>query len=156
MVCLASRSRFSHLPVNSVCTRPGYVFILAVLGIGIVVASTTFSLMLLGWAAEQNGVALEQAAQALSNAHTCAERALLSLRDDSGYNGGEVSVVLTQGTCSIEPIVGTGNADRSICVSGQYGESVRRIEIDIATLLPQTIVRTWKEVSSFTLCPTTP
>ncbi len=152
MVRAASRSRYPQLPVKHPSSRPGYVFLLAVLGVGVIAASTSLSLMLLGWAAEQNGRALEVGAQALANAHACAERALHALREDSGYGGGE-AVVLAQGSCTIHPPCGSGNADRLLQVTGGQGEALRRIEIDIAELLPATRVRSWKNVISFSACP---
>lgn len=138
--------------MRQVSSRPGYVFLLAVLGVGIVVMSISLSLMLLGWAAEQNGVTLERAAQAYGNAQACAEQALLSLRMDSGYAGSE-QVTFAQGTCAIAPVCVTGDDDRIVQVTGVSGESTRRLEIDIAQLLPETQVRSWTEVTSFTPCP---
>jgi len=142
------------MPVMHASSRPGYVFLLAVLGVGIIVSTTSFSLMLLGWAAEQNGKALEQAAQALANAQACAEQALFALREDSGYGGSELQT-FERGSCTIEAICGSGNTDRLLRITGMHGESTRRLEIAIDQLLPATSVRTWTEVASFPvpLCP---
>ncbi len=132
--------------------RGGFIFLLSVLVIGVIVTGMAMSLILLGVAAQQSGLTVVQTAQALENAQTCAERGLRSLRADLSYDGGE-SATLVNGTCSIAHTGGSGNAGRTLCVQGESGRSTRRIEISILRLYPSVKITSWREVSSFTLCP---
>lgn len=130
----------------------GYVFLVTVLVLGTVAATTALSELLLGWAAEENGNLLVQSTQAVEYARTCAERTLRSLRLDPTY-GGEETIALTRGSCTVRPVGGVGNFDRTVCVSGASGLAVRRFEIVIAQLFPTVVIGSWREVSSFSLCP---
>lgn len=130
----------------------GYVFLITVLVIGSIASATAASLMLLGWAAEQNGKLVVDSAQAYEYAQTCAERALRALRLDLAYIGNE-SVTFAQGSCDIRRIWGKGNENRKMCITGYSGDSVRRVQIDVLSLYPSVRIKSWQEVSSFTFCP---
>ncbi len=84
-------------------SRPGYIFLVTVLVIGAIASATATSLLLLGWAAEQNGLLLMQSAQAYEHANTCAERALRELRRDLAYTG-NVTHTFEYGSCEIRVI----------------------------------------------------
>jgi|CXWL01.1.fsa_nt_gi hypothetical protein len=133
-------------------SRPGYIFLVTVLMIGAIASTTLLSLLLLGWAAEQNGYLQVQSQQAFEYAETCAERAIRSVRLDPTYVGDE-TFTFGASNCTIHLIGGTGNIDRSICVESLSGRVVRRMEIDIARLFPSVVVRSWQEVTAFSLCP---
>jgi hypothetical protein len=140
------------MSINRTAQRPGYIFMVTVLVVGVITSATALSLMLLGWAAEQNGLAVAQSSQAFEYAQTCAERAIRSLRSDLYYAGNETAT-FTHGTCTIESIGGGGDEDRTICITGASGDNTRRIQIQLDTLFPAVTVRSWEEVSTLTLCP---
>jgi hypothetical protein len=131
--------------------RPGYVFLLSVLFIGAMAMTTATTLVILGIAAQKNGLAFTQSTQALHNAQTCIERTLRFLRADTGYTG-NATFTLPQGSCTILTVAGTGNVNRILCARGEYGNSTRRIEVFVATLLPSSSIASWQEPSTFTLC----
>lgn len=133
-------------------SRPGYIFLITVLVIGAIATTTAVTLVLLGLASEQTGLTLHQSAQAYEHAQTCAERTIRSLRSDLTYTGSE-TFVLTNGTCAVEDIAGTGNDNRIICVEGRSGRTVRRFEIVLREVYPSVKVASWTEVSAFSLCP---
>lgn len=131
--------------------RDGYIFLVTVLVIGVIASATAASLMLLGWAAEQNGLLLVQSTQAYEYAQTCVERTLRELRSDLGYSG-NITITFDRGSCVINTIGGSGNENRYVCITGFSGDAVRRIQVDVAALIPTVRVRSWEEVSAFTLC----
>ncbi|HVW66508.1 MAG TPA: hypothetical protein VHA78_02135 [Candidatus Peribacteraceae bacterium] len=130
----------------------GYIFLVSVLVIGAIAATTTLSLLLLGWAAEQNGLLAVQSHQALENAHTCAERALLALRKDPSY-GGDETFQLARGSCTVKYIGGNGNENRTVCVEGANGLTVERMEMAIVHVFPSITFSSWQNVADFSLCP---
>lgn len=132
--------------------RNGYVFLITVLVVGVIATVTATSMMLLGWAAEQNGQLLAQSAQAFEYTQTCIERALKNLLDDPAY-AGSGTLTFTYGTCTIHTVGGQGNDVRTICSEGISGNNTRRLEVQITHLYPSIQVRSWKEVSAFTACP---
>jgi len=133
-------------------SRPGYIFLLSVLAIGTITTATTVTMLVLGLSAELNGRAVQQSAQAYELARACVERAILSLRADPTYLGPE-TYAYDYGTCALEMIGGGGFSDRTICATGYAGDSVRRVEAKIYSILPTTKIASWEDVSSFTLCP---
>jgi hypothetical protein len=132
--------------------RQGYIFLLSVLVIGAIATSTALSLVLLGLASEQSGFNIVQSMQAYEHANTCVERALRTLRSDLTYEG-DVTAALTNGSCTLKKIGGTGNADRIICSEGRSGQSVRRLEVYVREIFPRVKIASWKEVDQFLLCP---
>lgn len=133
-------------------SRDGYAFLVTVLVIGIMATATATSLMLLGWAAEQNGFLVEQTAQAEEHARSCIDRTFRRLRTEPTYAGDE-TIAFTQGSCIIHPVVGDGINDRRICVEGVSGRSTRRFEVLVSELFPRIKTASFAEVSAFTLCP---
>lgn len=132
-------------------SRDGYIFLVSVLVIGVIASATATSLLLLGWAAEQNGQLVVESSRAFEYAQTCAERAIRSLKIDTGYGGDQV-IDFEWGACEVHAVGGNGNTRRTLCIEGRSGDNVRRMEIYIERLFPSTIVTSWAEVSAFTLC----
>ena len=132
-------------------SRPGYIFLISILMIGVVAMAAMTSLLLISIGIARSGLALQQSVQASALAHTCAERALLSLWKDSGYSGNE-ALVFAEGECDVLRTNGTGNENRSVCIEGRTGETVRRFEILIGRVLPSIQITSWREVDNFTAC----
>ena len=132
-------------------SRPGYIFLISVLVIGAVGATTAISLVLLGLASEQTSNTVVQSDQSFEYAQTCIERGLRSLRDDLTY-GGDETFTFTRGSCTMLSIGGSGNRDRTLCAEGRSGRSVRRLEILIRSLYPAVTIATWREVGTFSFC----
>ena len=133
-------------------SRPGYVFLLTVLVIGVIAGEMVLSLSLLGLAGEQSSLTVQQSAQAYAYAQTCTERALRELRLDLSYDGG-VTVPFTDGSCTISHTGGAGNADRALCILGQSGKDMRQFELQISQIYPRLRIASWREVGTFSLCP---
>ncbi len=130
----------------------GYAFLVTVLVIGVMATATATSLILLGWAAEQNGFLFERSAQAEEYAKSCLERTFRRLRTEPTYAGGE-SVMFAKGSCVIHPIAGDGINDKRVCIEGTSGRSTRRFQASIAELFPTITMSSFAEVVTFTLCP---
>ena len=132
-------------------TRDGFIYMLMVLFVGIIALTVLGSYMLLSVTALQSSRSVQISVQALNNANTCVERAILTLQGDLSYAGDE-TLSLTEGTCTLEAVGGSGVSDRRICATGMSDNVSRRVEVYINDMLPITKIRSWKEVSSFTYC----
>lgn len=131
--------------------RSGFVLLITVLIVGAIGTAILSSLLLLGISANKVSLSVQESAQALGAAQACAEYALLQLRESPNYTGSE-SLSLDGHACDIHLINGAGNTNRSICVEGRAGDSYRRLEIVVDTILPVTKVFSWQEVPLFLLC----
>ena len=138
--------------MNSARSRPGYVFLVTVLLVGAVTSALVASMLLLATSASRSSLSIARSAEAIWLARSCAERALLAMRGDGGYAGGE-TFARGDGSCAIKEVGGEGNADRTLCVEGTSGGVTRRLEIRIVRLIPIALIRSWTEVSAFHLCP---
>lgn len=130
--------------------RSGYVFLVTTIVIGSIAALTTVTLLMLGWAAEQNGQVHVRTNQALEMANTCVERAFENIRQDVAYAGG-TTYTYQEGECTVYAIAGTGDGQRDLCVRGVSGDSERTVQIRITKVFPKIEVDSWSEVSCCTL-----
>lgn len=109
--------------------------LLLLIGIGILLGSVDAARMALGEEASR-------AARLLAD--SCAEQALAYLRANLGYGGNETIMVGERDTCTILPILGTGNTDRTIYAEASVAGYVRRIEVDVARINPSIVIRSWR------------
>lgn len=147
-----ARIWISWSPGLSSSSRPGYAFLVTVLVIGVMATATATSLMLLGWAAEQNGFLIERSAQAEEYAKGCLERTFRRLRLEPTYAGNE-TVTFPKGSCYVRPVAGDGVNDRRVCVEGRSGQTTRRFQVEIEELFPRIKTASFAEVVDFSLCP---
>ena len=131
--------------------KSGYVLLFSVIVIGSIASGIVASLLMLGTTASQVGATGEQATKAFALANGCMEYALQELRTSTNYAGNEIKT-LSSGTCEILTIGGVGNNDRMICVEGKAGLVARRLEVAVSQVLPRTLIDSWQEVASFSLC----
>lgn len=139
------------LPPCGLRSRRGYILLLSILVIGAIGSVILSSLMLLGINASQVGMSIQQSGQALNYAQGCADYALLQLRNSLNFTGNEM-LTYTNGTCEILTVGGVDNGNRILCTEGQAGDSIRRLEIIVSQVLPQTKISSWQETAAFTLC----
>lgn len=132
-------------------SQSGYILLISILVIGAIASAILSSLLLLGISANQVSFSVQQASQSLANAQACAEYGLMKLRQTPSYAGNEFVTIGTN-QCEILPIGGIGNNNRVLCAEGKVGDSVRRLEIVINQVLPQTKIYSWQEVAVFSLC----
>ncbi|MFA5800036.1 MAG: hypothetical protein WC840_03700 [Candidatus Peribacteraceae bacterium] len=131
--------------------RRGYILLISILVIGVISSAILSSLLLLGTSAAQVSFSVQQSNQALAAAQACAEYALLKLRTSPLYAGNEL-LDMNNGRCELLQIGGVNNTNRLICAEGQSGDVLRRLEIVVKQILPQTTISSWQEVASFSLC----
>lgn len=81
--------------------------------------------------------------RARAYAYACGEHALLALGRSLEYHGNE-TLALADGTCIIDAIGGTGNSDLTLITTGYAGESVYKVRIHIATLIPSPTVASFE------------
>ena len=131
--------------------RAGYILLITILIIGAIASAILSSLLLLGISSAQVSFSVQQSEEALAGAQACAEYALLKLRQSPSYAGNEHRT-LGSYACEVLAVGGIGNNNRAVCTEGTSGDSIRRLEIAVSQILPQTKVYSWQEVSVFTLC----
>jgi len=131
--------------------RNGYTFLLSVLFIGGIAVTVSGTMLLLSWLTLHTGETLARSAKAFELAMTCAEHGLLELFEDGNYGGYE-ELVLGNETCSVLPVGGAGNENRTLCTEGRSGDTTRRLEIVVQRLLPSIRIYSWQEVDIFTFC----
>lgn len=132
-------------------SKPGYAFLMSVLIVGAIGALIVGVLLLAVTTMSKSVIDLERSSQAVAYAHTCAERALYALHQDSTYTGNQ-EIAFSSGTCAILAVAGWGNTDRQLCIAGTSSGSVHQFEIDIARLIPAVEIRSWNTVPAFSYC----
>lgn len=143
------RRRHEHPVVRAV--HDGYILLITILIIGTIASAILSSLLMLGIFSNNVSLSVLQANQSLAHAQGCAEYGLLKLRSLPSYAGNEF-ITIGSGQCEILSVGGIGNNNRVLCTEGKIGDEVRRLEIVIDQILPQTKIYSWQEVSIFSLC----
>lgn len=131
--------------------RKGFILLITILIIGAIASAILSSLLLLGISANQVSLSVQQSEKALATAQACAEYALLKLRQSPSYGGNEF-LTIGDDQCEILTVGGIGNNNRAVCTEGTSGEAIRRLEIAVSQVLPQTMLYSWQEVAIFSLC----
>lgn len=133
---------------NDKNNQKGYIaliLILIVLGLALTIA---ISANLSGISEADMGLQKSQSSQSFYLANLCAEDALMKLKKDLEYKGGE-TLTFDQGNCVILPIEGNGNFDRVVKTEGNIYNQIRRIEIKINKVNPKTEIGSWREIVNF-------
>ncbi len=89
--------------------------------------------------------ALREGLRAKTLANSCVEIALDKLKLDDTYTGNEVIQITPIDQCEILLISGTGNTNRVIRTIGRTDGYVRKIEVSISEINPDTIISNWLE-----------
>lgn len=126
----------------------GYVTLISV----IVVCSALLMVALSsGWADldELNtGMKEDQSWQAYNLASLCAEDAIMKLKRDLNYAGGE-TLSFDNGSCYIYPTEGSRNQNRIIKTSGTAGNASKKIRIQMTVVNPSTSILSWELLADF-------
>lgn len=126
----------------------GYIALVSVLIITTLVLLIASSASLLGISESDMGLQENQAWEAFYLATACVEDALMKLKDNLEYTGGE-TLTFDNGTCAIELVEGIGNENRIIKVSGTAYNQVRKIKVEINQVNPDTLIKFWQQVAEF-------
>ena len=87
--------------------------------------------------------------QARHLADACAEEALMKLKSNFNYAGNEIIIVEGADACTIVSVLGSGNTNRVINVEAYVNGYKKKVVVDVASLLPIPVIRSWVEVGDF-------
>lgn len=128
--------------------QKGYIALISVVFISslLVLIVVSFNLISI----TEIGISLRevQTTESFYLAQACAEEALIKLKENVDYTGGE-ALEIEDGSCDIVSVEGEGNYNRTIKVSSSFHNMTRRIKVEIAEVNPQTKINSWEEVESF-------
>lgn len=126
----------------------GYIGLLTVLIITTVLLFLSLSVGLGGLRISTISLSQSSSLNAKLAAEGCIEHALYELKLDDTYAGNE-GLTVGSATCQLETIGGSGNENRTIQATGTNGSSIKRIEVIVSQVNPETTISSWTEVTSF-------
>ena len=85
-------------------------------------------------------------AEALTRA--CAEYAIIEIQRTLDYSGDE-RLDIGDGSCDIQPVLGSGNTNRTIRTESTVSGVTRRMEIVMAQVSPEAVIGSWNNVTEF-------
>lgn len=129
-------------------SQRGYIALISIFTVSALMVLVISSANLISIGEANMGLKESQTWEVFYLTTACAEKALIRLKNDSKYNGNE-NLTFDNGTCTILSIRGGGNKNRVVRVSGSAYNIIRRIEIEIDELNPDTLIGSWQEVVSF-------
>ena len=122
----------------------GLVALMAVLIILIIALVIGIGLSLRGIAGMKMSLQEVQSSESYYLASLCAEQALMKLKENRTYPGGEI-VDAQDGQCLILPIEGRW----TIKVSATSSNQVKKMVILVEEINPRMIISSWEEVADF-------
>lgn len=123
---------------------PGFATLMAVVVMGAVSVTITVSVLLLGIDNSRTSFATVQSNQAKALINACAEDALKTIDNTTGFSG-TVNITLGLGTCTYT-VVDLGGENRSITASGTVGTIIRKLSITLDDINPTIHLTSWQEV----------
>ncbi|MCD6550624.1 hypothetical protein J7K24_03740 [bacterium] len=126
----------------------GYIALISVLIISAVVLLVAINASLFGISESDVAAREYQSSKAFYLAMLCAEDGLMKLKEDINYGGNE-TLNIGDGQCSILPIEGSGNFNRIVKSIGVFSNQIRKIKIEINRVNPKMEIRSWEEVGDF-------
>ena len=125
-------------------SRSGFLTLISLLIVGAIGVVTAVTLLVLGLSSAQTSLVVEQSAQARRIVNTCAERALLNIKQSNQFQGGEIFVI-DSGSCEYQ-VTNAGGENRVITATGTLQNVVRKLRVVVNQLAPRVNILSWEEV----------
>jgi hypothetical protein len=122
----------------------GFIALVTVLIIFTIALLIGLSVSLLSINEAIMGLKKTQSSQAYFLANLCVEQALMKLKENINYSGGEI-INIEGGNCQILPIEGNW----TIKVLSNFQNQIKKIKIIIAQVNPKMVTSSWQEVADF-------
>jgi Tfp pilus assembly protein PilV len=129
---------------NRIEKQKGLVALITVLIILVIALIIGIGLSLRGIAGMKMSLQEVQSAENYYLASLCAEQALMKLKENRDYSGGE-TIDMQEGQCTILPIEGRW----VIKVSATSSNQVKKMIIVVEEINPRIIISSWGEVADF-------
>lgn len=110
----------------------GFIALISILLVGSLTLFIALGLSFSALSGIDASLGQESAYIARSRAESCAEYALLKIRDNNEYLGGE-QVVLMDGTCVVESVASGENGSKDIYANASMGDYERRVYVTAST-----------------------
>ena len=129
--------------------QKGFIALISVLIIGAVVLVISIGLSLRSIGETNMALNEESSNRAASLSDACAENALLKLKTNLSYTGGETVTVQSGLTCQILTISGSGNINRTIQTQSTVSGYTSKTQVIVTQVRPNTVISSWEKVSDF-------
>lgn len=121
---------------------------MSVLVIGAIISATTVFMLQVGLGADRTSDTVRRSHVAREYAQSCTEEALERLSRDTSYTGGD-TLTFDEGDCTVDTVAGSGSTNRTVQVTGNSGDVVRKIEVEVSDVGPPMTISTWQDVADF-------
>lgn len=108
----------------------------------------TCTFLLIGVSVSKTSIESENTFKARSYANACAEKVLLNIKTNKEYSGDEI-ISYTYGSCTIGEINLLSGTNETIEITGNVGNSISKIQLDMQEIESDVWEVSWREVSDF-------
>jgi len=126
----------------------GYVALISVLITSALTLAIVIGASMRSIGGGQAGVLLHNTQQARALVDMCVDQALFYLQEDLEYQGND-DIIVSEGSCHIGVIQGSGNTDRIILVDSNVHGSVKKVSVHVSLVTPVIHISSWREVTEF-------
>lgn len=128
--------------------KKAYITLTTVIVLSVVAGIIVTTALTLSTDSAASLAVLQNNKTAKTMANSCVEIALENLKTNLTYAGSE-NVVIAGETCTILPITGSGNTNRTIQTQATVENATVKIEVFVNTVNPLTDIQYWEEVADF-------
>lgn len=136
-------SKFKILNSNT-----GFIALTSLVIISAIVLAVSIGVSLRSVDGTKIGMAQEFGLSARVAAERCAEEALMRLKNDLLYTGGE-SIIEDGESCDIRPVGGSGNTNRIIETQSTVSGYTKKIRVIASQINPLIVIASWEIVADF-------
>jgi hypothetical protein len=126
--------------------QDGFVSMLTIVLLMVIVITMSITIMTVLIDSNLSYGVVADSVKARANADSCVEIAINKLKESTSYTGANELVTTDYGSCTIVSVLGTGNTNREINVTGTFNNVTRRVRVTVTTVNPDTVISSWLEV----------
>lgn len=123
----------------------GYVALMSMIIIGAVVLIAALTLTFMAVSQGNFIISHNKTTNNYYAANACANYAILQVQKNMDYSGPE-DLDLEGIKCRVESAVDLGEDGKTIIVSSQTGNQLKKIKVELDQVKPTTIIRSWGEI----------
>lgn len=138
-----------QLPLDkNYLTGRGFIALISILIISAVILLIALGVSQFGISQSKIALQRNQTSESYYLAQSCAEEALMKLKEDLGYRGNEI-LNIEGNSCAILSVGGSGNRNRLVKTTSNAYNQIRKIKIEIDRINPLMEIKYWQEVANF-------
>ena len=137
-----------HAKFEFPAAHRGFIALTSLVIISAIILAISLGVSLRGVDESKTGLSQELGTRAHAAVERCVEEALMRLKNDLLYAGGE-SIIEGGESCDIRAVGGSGNVNRTIEAQSTVSGYTKKIRAVASVINPLTVIESWQTIGDF-------